>query len=55
MHSKEEIQEALSIVIKRHRDKRDLSQFDLAIESDLHRTMIEFIEEESGCLPYIHL
>ncbi|MEX0723496.1 MAG: helix-turn-helix transcriptional regulator [Gracilimonas sp.] len=53
MHSKEEIQEALSIVIKRHRDNRDLSQFDLAMESDLHRTMVEFIERRKR-MPTVH-
>lgn len=53
MKSKEEIQEALSIVIKRNRDEKGLSQFDLAVGSDLHRTMIEFIERRKR-MPTIH-
>ncbi len=53
MHTKEEIQEALSVVIKRERDQRGLSQFDLAVGSDLHRTMIEFIERRKR-MPTIH-
>lgn len=53
MHTKEEIQEALSVVIKRERDQKGLSQFDLAVGSDLHRTMIEFIERRKR-MPTIH-
>lgn len=53
MHKKEEIQEALSVVIKRERDQKGLSQFDLAVGSDLHRTMIEFIERRKR-MPTIH-
>jgi transcriptional regulator with XRE-family HTH domain len=53
MNTKEEIQEALSIVIKRERDQKGLSQFDLAVGSDLHRTMIEFIERRKR-MPTIH-
>lgn len=53
MNTKEEIQEALSVVIKRERDQKGLSQFDLAVGSDLHRTMIEFIERRKR-MPTIH-
>ncbi|MBO6573172.1 MAG: helix-turn-helix transcriptional regulator [Balneola sp.] len=53
MHTKEEIQEALSVIIKRQRDKKGISQFDLAVGSDLHRTMIEFIERRKR-MPTIH-
>ncbi len=53
MNTKEEIQNALSVVIKRQRDKKGISQFDLAVGSDLHRTMIEFIERRKR-MPTIH-
>lgn len=53
MHSKEKIQEALSTVIKRLREEKEMSQFDLAIESDLHRTMVEFVERRKR-MPTIH-
>ncbi|WP_409029370.1 helix-turn-helix domain-containing protein [Gracilimonas sediminicola] len=53
MHKKEDIQQALALIIKRHRERKGLSQFELAMESELHRTMVEFIERRKR-MPTIH-
>lgn len=44
MKSKEVIQTTIGVNLKRERDKKGISQFDLAIDSDLHRNMIDLIE-----------
>ncbi|MAO65408.1 MAG: transcriptional regulator [Balneola sp.] len=44
MKSKEEIQSIIGINVKRAREKAGLSQFDLGLESDLHRNMIDLVE-----------
>lgn len=44
MKSKEEIQSIIGINVKRAREKAGLSQFDLGVESDLHRNMIDLVE-----------
>ncbi|MEX0608360.1 MAG: helix-turn-helix transcriptional regulator [Balneolaceae bacterium] len=44
MKSKEEVQEIIGLNLKRERNAAELSQFDLAIEAELHRNMIDLIE-----------
>ncbi len=44
MKSKEEIQTIIGLNLKRERNKIGTSQFDLSIEAELHRNMIDLIE-----------
>ncbi|MEO9887055.1 MAG: helix-turn-helix transcriptional regulator [Balneola sp.] len=44
MKSKEEIQSIIGINVKRAREAAGFSQFDLGMESDLHRNMIDLVE-----------
>ena len=44
MKTKEEIQAIIGLNVRKAREGAGLSQFDLAIESDLHRNMIDLIE-----------
>lgn len=44
MKSKEEIQSIIGLNLKRERDKIGISQFDLSIDAELHRNMIDLIE-----------
>jgi|TARA_R100001015_G_C4485377_1_gene64584 transcriptional regulator with XRE-family HTH domain len=44
MKSKEDIQKIIGLNLKRERNTAEVSQFDLAIEADLHRNMIDLIE-----------
>ena len=44
MKTKEEIQAIIGLNVRKAREKESISQFDLALESDLHRNMIDLIE-----------
>ncbi len=44
MKTKEEIQAIIGLNVRKAREGARLSQFDLALESDLHRNMIDLIE-----------
>ena len=44
MKTKEEIQAIIGLNVRKAREKEGISQFDLALESDLHRNMIDLIE-----------
>ena len=44
MKSKEDVQEIIGLNLKRERNAAEFSQFELAIEADLHRNMIDLIE-----------
>ncbi|MCR9131309.1 MAG: helix-turn-helix domain-containing protein [bacterium] len=44
MKTKEEIQAVIGLNVRKAREKEGISQFDLALESDLHRNMIDLIE-----------
>ena len=44
MKTKEEIQKIIGLNLKRERNSAGISQFDLAIQADLHRNMIDPIE-----------
>lgn len=44
MRTKEEIQKVIGLNLKKERNKAEVSQFDLSIEADLHRNMIDLIE-----------
>lgn len=44
MKSKQEIQEIIGLNLKKERNATELSQFDLSIEAELHRNMIDLIE-----------
>tara|TARA_Y100001935_G_scaffold93147_1_gene77441 strand:- start:62126 stop:62350 length:225 start_codon:yes stop_codon:yes gene_type:complete len=44
MKTKEEIQKIIGLNLKRERNSAGISQFDLAIQADLHRNMIDLIE-----------
>lgn len=44
MKSKQEIQDIIGLNLKRERNTAGISQFDLSIEAELHRNMIDLIE-----------
>jgi transcriptional regulator with XRE-family HTH domain len=44
MKTKEEIQGIIGLNVRKAREGAGLSQFELAIESELHRNMIDLIE-----------
>lgn len=44
MKSKEEIQSIIGLNVRRAREVSDISQFDLGLESELHRNMIDLVE-----------
>lgn len=44
MKTKEEIQAIIGLNVRKAREAEGISQFDLALESDLHRNMIDLIE-----------
>ncbi len=44
MKTKEEVQAIIGLNVRKAREGAGLSQFDLALESDLHRNMIDLIE-----------
>ena len=44
MKTKEEIQTIIGLNVKKAREVAGISQFDLALESDLHRNMIDLVE-----------
>lgn len=44
MKTKEEIQAVIGLNVRRAREEANISQFDLALESELHRNMIDLIE-----------
>ena len=44
MKTKEEIQAIIGLNVRKARGESGLSQFELALESDLHRNMVDLIE-----------
>ena len=44
MKTKEEIQAIIGLNVRKAREAEAISQFDLALESELHRNMIDLIE-----------
>ncbi len=44
MKTKDEIQAVIGLNVRKAREAMGISQFDLALESELHRNMIDLIE-----------